>query len=51
MAAVIVLPYIRRQPKCKKVKATEIESVIKRISDSGKNSYYVKFRGKELRLK
>lgn len=50
-AAVIVLPFIRRQPKCKRAKACDIESVIKRTSDSGKNSYYVKFRGKELRLK
>lgn len=50
-AAVIVLPFIRRQPKCRSAKVCEIESVIKRTSDSGKNSYYVKFRGKELRLK
>jgi len=50
-AAAIVLPLIRRQPKCRSAKVCEIEDVIKRTSDSGKNSYYVKFRGKELRLK
>ena len=48
----IVLPYVRRQPKCKKVKVSEIEAVTKRTDDrTGKNTYYVKFRGKELRLK
>lgn len=48
----LVLPYVRRQPKCKTIKASEIESVTRRSNDrNSKNHYYIKVRGKELRLK
>ena len=52
VAKVIVLPYVRRQPKCKTIKVSEIERVTRRSNDSAsKNYYYIKIRGKELRLK
>lgn len=44
-AAPIVLPYIRRQPRCKTVKLADIISVTKH--DRNTASYYVKVKGKD----
>lgn len=51
-----VLPWVKRQPKCKTVKLDEIESVTKHINKSRFNGkvtvgYRVKVRGNELHIK
>lgn len=45
----IVLPFVRKQYKCKSIKINEIEKVEKIISD-GKSSYYIKARGRNYML-
>lgn len=51
-AKAAVLPFVRRQPKCKTAKCASIERVYKRINQrTGSIHYYVKARGMELRLK
>lgn len=52
----IVLPFVKRQPKCKSVKLNEIESVYSVVNCSRFNGnvhkeYYIKFRGTTLRIK
>jgi len=51
----VVLPYVRRQPKCKTVKSTEIESITKHHvkSRSGKQfvKYTIKVRGQVFDLR
>ncbi len=39
----IVLPFIRRQPKCKSVRASEIESITKRHVQSAAGKRYTKY--------
>lgn len=47
-----VLPFVRRQPKCKSAKGKSIERIYKRIDQrTGSARYYVNARGMELRLK
>lgn len=43
----IVLPFIKRQPKCKSVKIADIEKVWR----NGKNEYFVTAKGKIYRIK
>lgn len=43
----IVLPFIKRQPKCKSVKIADIEKVWR----NGKNEYFVTAKGKTYRIK
>lgn len=51
-AKAAVLPFVRRQPKCKTAKSKSIDRVYKRIDQrSGTARYFVKVRGMELRLK
>lgn len=52
----IVLPFIKRQPRCKSVKLNEIESVYRvvnfnRFDETTRNEYYVRFRGQTIRIK
>lgn len=52
----IVLPFVKRQPRCKSVKLNEIESVYRvvnfnRFDETTRNEYYVKFRGQTVRIK
>ena len=41
----IVIPFIKRQPKCKSVKRNEIKQVYKQIYNNGKVKYLVYVRG------
>jgi hypothetical protein len=43
----IILPFIKRQPKCKSVKIADIEKVWR----NGKNEYFVTAKGKTYRIK
>lgn len=45
----IVLPFVRRQPKCKRVKASDIERVFKSV-DKNRVTYSVTVKGRTYRL-
>ena len=49
-AARIVLPFVRRQPKCKSARVNEVQRVWKQVDNQGKASYFVRARCKEYRI-
>ena len=49
-AKAIVLPFVRRQPKCKRVKACDIERVCK-SRNNGRLTYSVKVKGQIFRIR
>ena len=52
VAKEIVLPFVRRQPKCRSMKLRDIERVYKSVSrDDNRPDYYVTAKGRTFRLR
>ena len=49
-AKAIVLPFMKRQPRCKSIKLSDIEKVTKAENSRGGSSYYVKAKGNTYKL-
>jgi hypothetical protein len=49
-AKAIVLPFVKRQPRCKSIKLSDIEKVTKAENSKGGNSYLVTAKGKAYKL-